>query len=579
MRRIWRSIHWPLVALLAVGALVMGFVGFEGFYAVLGEPRSGWDLLYLSLQLFVLESGAVWGPVPWELQVARLLAPAVAGYAAVGALVILLRDQMERFRLRFYRNHVVICGLGRKGLFLARALREKRKRVVIIEEDADNDLVDTAREDGAVVLVGDARDPHLLRTARVHKSFHLVAVSGNDGVNAEVAVRARALLLGRRSTPLTCLVHIVDPGLCDLLRMQEVARRQEDAFRLDFFNVFEGGARALLSRFPVTGRSEGPAAHIVVVGLGRFGENLVLQAAREWRLGNGSSADPLQVTVVDEDAVSRTESLSARQPWLAQVCEVRAVDALLESREFAEARFLSDAQGRPAVSSIYICFDNDSRGISAALTLYRQVRDRGVPVVVRTVHGGGLASLLREGAGADTDLAQLHAFGLLDRTCNPDLLFAGANEALARAIHEEYVRDRVSKGDSPQRDQAMLPWEELDEDLKESNRAQAAHIGVKLAAVGCDLAPLVGWDADSFAFEPEELELLARMEHDRWVEDRLRSGWSLGPKDERRKTTPHLVPWEDLDELLRDRNRNTIRELPRFLARAGLRITRRPDGD
>jgi hypothetical protein len=120
----------------------------------------------------------------------------------------------------------------------------------------------------------------------------------------------------------------------------------------------------------------------------------------------------------------------------------------------------------------------------------------------------------------------------------------------------------------------MKPWDKLKETYKESNRAQAAHIGVKLADVGCDLAPLTDWDAESFRFEPDELERLAVLEHDRWMKERQASGWVLGPKDPDRNVSPHLVPWSELDEEVKDYDRLFIRGLPRFLARAGFQIVR-----
>ena len=48
----------------------------------------------------------------------------------------------------------------------------------------------------------------------------------------------------RRGAPLSCLVHVVDPELCGLLRLQELGSHHDAPFRLDFFNVFEGGAPA-----------------------------------------------------------------------------------------------------------------------------------------------------------------------------------------------------------------------------------------------------------------------------------------------------------------------------------------------
>ncbi|MFH1764154.1 MAG: NAD-binding protein [Gemmatimonadota bacterium] len=577
MRRIWKHIQWPLMALLAVVALILGFVGFAGFFVTLLEPRSNWDIFYLTLQLFVLESGSVWGPVPWQLQVARLLAPAVAGYAAIGALAILFREQFEQFRVRFFRGHVVICALGRKGLLLAKSLRQRGDRVVIIEEDAENDLIETAREYRAVVFIGDARDPKVLRKARVNRANHLVVVSGDDGVNAEVAVQARRLVSDRRTTPLSCLVHVVDPDLCDLLRMKEVGKRQEGPFRLDFFNVFEGGARALLREHPVIGNAEEAEArgkHMVVVGFGKFGESLVLQAAREWRGEAAGQWGPLQVTVADRTADSRIEALLVRYPWVGQACHLRAVNAPFESKEFAEARFLFDSEGHVAVSSIYICLDDDSRGVSTALMLYRHVRDGRVPIVVRTVHGAGLASLLRQDQRGKGQYSGLYAFGLLDRMCNPELLFSGVNEILARAIHEEYVRSQERQGETIETNPAIVRWSELGDSFKESNRAQAAHIGVKLEAVGCNLAPLVDWGAEGFTFETDEVELLAEMEHDRWVEERTDAGWTDGDKDPVKKKSPHLVPWGQLGKEIRELDRVFIRGLPRFLAKAGFRIVR-----
>ena len=572
-----RSIQWPLVGAFALAAFLLGFVGFSRFFSAIGEPRSSWDVFYLTLQLFVLESGSVWGPVPWELQVGRLLAPAVAGYAVVGALALLFREQFHRLKGRFFRGHVIICSLGRKGFLLTRSLRARGERVIVIEEDAENDRMETAREHGAVVLVGDARDPRMLQRAGAIRARHLVSVSSEDGVNAEVAVQARALVSGRRTSPLRCLVHVVDPDLCNLLRMQEIGRGREGPFCLDFFNVFEGGARALLKEFPIHQHPEDPSVpdgHMVVLGLGRFGENLIQQAARQWRMEREDTGTALSVMVVDQDATALVDALLARSPWLAQVCQLEAENVSFESRTFAEAPFFFDDQGAPKVSFVFICVDDDAKGISAGLILHRRLKHTGIPIVVRTAHGEGLASLLREDRIQAGEYSNLHTFGLLERTCNPDLLFAGANEALARAMHEDYVRNQERLGQTPETNPVMVPWEDLGDGERESNRAQAAHIGVKLAAVGCDLGPLVDWDEKRFAFEPGELELLARMEHDRWVEERRRDGWRLGPRNAERKTSPHLVSWEDLSEEARELDRSFIRGLPRFLAQAGFRIVR-----
>jgi hypothetical protein len=122
----------------------------------------------------------------------------------------------------------------------------------------------------------------------------------------------------------------------------------------------------------------------------------------------------------------------------------------------------------------------------------------------------------------------------------------------------------------------MVPWEELPESLKESNRHQASHIGTKLHAVGCGIAPLTDWEAELFEFTAEEIERMSKMERARWNEERLREGWHYapGPKNIEKKTTPYLVSWEQLPEDIKELDRNMVRGLPAFLARAGFQIYR-----
>jgi len=603
VRRQWHTYRWFVIGGVWIVALGLGYVGFARYFAALGEARSPSDLLYLTLQLFTLESGSVSGPKGWELELARLLAPAIAAYTAVQALAVILFEQFQSLRLLFIQGHVVICGLGRKGHLLAQAFRERGDRVVVIEQDEDNSFLKPCRDLGAVVLIGDATERETLRRAGVQRARYLVATGGDDGVNAEIAVHARELVGGRDGIPLTCLVHIVDPHLCDLLRERELEAESPSSYRLSFFNTFDLGARAVLDEYPPFGETDqvrGSPPHLLLVGLGSVGRSLVVHAARRWRerhrrerfaanhqdvtLSGSEGQSPgqsqqsgearLRITVVDREADHKTETLLLRYPQLPQVCELIPAEMDIRWPEFHRARFLYDPDGRCTVTAIYVCLDNEPLGLAAGLTLLQRLRGQEIPIVVRMASEAGLATLLDRAEEDGGGFANLHAFALLDRTCQPDLLLGGTHEILARAIHEDYVRHQAEVGETPQTNRSMVAWDELPESLKESNRRQADHIGVKLKAVGCGIAPLTAWDAESFQFTPEEVELMARMEHERFVEERLRAGWRPGPKDPARKTSPHLVPWKQLSEEIKELDRNPVRGLPRFLARAGLQIYR-----
>jgi len=93
--------------------------------------------------------------------------------------------------------------------------------------------------------------------------------------------------------------------------------------------------------------------------------------------------------------------------------------------------------------------------------------------------------------------------------------------------------------------------------------------------MGCDIKPLTDWDAPPLAFSSDEVELLARMEHDRWWKEREAAGWTYAPeKSEPRKESPYLVPYDDLPEDVKDYDRNTVRAMPAFLAEVGFAVIR-----
>src|SRR5205823_6797045 len=109
--------------------------------------------------------------------------------------------------------------------------------------------------------------------------------------------------------------------------------------------------------------------------------------------------------------------------------------------------------------------------------------------------------------------------------CTPEVALMGRTEAMARAIHDDYVERLRQEGHTPQTKPNMVPWEDLPEHIRESNRRQADDIPRKLRDIGCRIAPLTEWTSHTFAFKPEELEELAEKEHIRWMEERSSPWW------------------------------------------------------
>lgn len=564
-----------MAALLGT-AVILGWIGFDRSMAALGQSGSFLDKLYLSIQLFVLQSGAVPPPIPWQLDVARFLAPAVAASAAFIAIAVVFAEQVSAMRARMSSGHVVVCGLGRLGATLARTLEAAGYAVVAVESDPGNAAIGECREEGITVLIGDATDRSLLRATGVQRARFLFAVTGVDGANAEIATDARSLVEERRGPPLTCFVHVSDDKLGGVLRQLGVAMRSGGTFRLEYFNAAQRGAPALLREHPAfdgDGNTPLGPPHLLVVGLGEMGSNLVEQAARRWRAIAGTSGRRFKVTVVDDKADDHVAALGERFPRLKDACEIVARPMDLRSAAFERADFLFREGGACTITSAYVCVGDDVAGLSAALHLRRRLGDRDVPIVVRTTQQGGVAALLA--SDEDGAAGRLEVFGLIDLVCRPDVLLRGQNEVLAEAVHEDYLRRQRDGGATRETNPSMVDWDELPETLRESNRRQAADIGRKLEAAGYDIEPLTDWDARPIVLSQREVELLARMEHDSWQTERTAAGWTYGPKKViEEKKSPYLVPYDALPEEIRDLDRDAVRAIPAFLARAGFALVR-----
>jgi len=586
-RSLWGDFQWTLLSVSALATIALGVAGFLKSFGSPGETVSlsviamRWlDALYRSLQLFVLEfDHSAHGALPWELQVARFAAPAISVFAAVKALLLVFQDHVDLLRVRLWKDHVIVCGIGEKGLFLVEAFRRMGHRVVAIDRDRDNPRLALCRDAGSPVLTGDSTHPDILKRAGVRRAGWLIAVMGTDSDNAEAAVQTRRLVRRRDSGPLTCVAQVDDPALWMLLREEEFrTRRHDDLVRLEFFNVFETAARVMLDRFPPfpigTGRPV-HRPHLVFVGLGRMGRSALTRAALHWRLrGRGADSRPL-VTVLDLDAEAKLDLMRTTHPQLSETIDIDCRQADVRSPEFVQTFGELSKADTADVSAVYVCLGDDSLSLVAALAIQLRLRQQGrsVPIVARVTQEVGLARLL-PGGGADAagDVG-VRPFGLMDRACSMELVTGGITETIARALHTVYLGTEGLRGPTEGDRPALRPWEDLPEHLKEQNREQADSIARQIETEGFRVAPLVDWDAWDLHFPDDVVERLARSEHDRWLRRAKRSGYRRGDlRDERKKRTPSLVDWADLPEPEREKDREFVRRWPETLYRAGLQI-------
>jgi voltage-gated potassium channel len=100
-------------------------------------------------------------------------------------------------------DHVIVCGYGRIGVVLGRALAASSAGFVILEQNEERAAA--AREEGCLCIQGDATLEATLHAAGVTRARVLATVLPNDAVNVFITLRpARSTPICRSSREASC---------------------------------------------------------------------------------------------------------------------------------------------------------------------------------------------------------------------------------------------------------------------------------------------------------------------------------------------------------------------------------------
>jgi voltage-gated potassium channel Kch len=186
------------------GAIFMAIVWVA---ATAGYMRAGWDfqdsLYMVTLTVFTVGYEEV-RPIDTQYLHALTMATMVFGCTGMiflsGALVQFMtlnplqqliggrRVQAEVDKLE---NHIIVCGYGRIGLELAKALKDGRAPFVVVEQNERR--VTQARDAGHSCLQGDATNETTLLDAGIVRARALASVLPNDAANVFITLSARSL--------------------------------------------------------------------------------------------------------------------------------------------------------------------------------------------------------------------------------------------------------------------------------------------------------------------------------------------------------------------------------------------------
>ncbi len=594
----------PWLVLIIVGFALFTFAfGLGGFLKQdLDAGRDGrdWTMpLYKTFQLFLLNSADEDDgehPSNPMLMAARLSAVALLLVVSGAAIARFWRSIRKLPKQMLQSDHVVICGLGKVGLQILddQMARKPQPDVVVIEPNASNRWLEYARRKGAEVIVADATQGSSLQLANADRAAQVFVVTGEDGANLEVAAELADLVTASRrpgsTRPEVALyVHIADIDLAVTIQPHIKPLDDIDGISMRVFNVPRASASALVGRqlWQYAPRNPDEVAHFVILGFGPMGQALAVQLAQ---LAHFPNLKRCRFTITDPDIDNLATSFVSRYPrftrwtgakpgvtkfdpahdaWggspdailptelranhpdaVEYVANAKFMTAPATAGDEAFARTLAADLTEPGVKPvIFVCGQDDNENFDSAVRLRDALSTQGLPTVPIFVW------LPRQPALAQTLLRDTNfvPFGECRTAAGLDEIVNPLREALGRKFHDHYERMGIREGWKTK----ATPWEESHEMFRESNRQAADHLAIKLSYLGFwvqgggELGP-----GDQLTATDEQKHVLAEMEHNRWMGERLMSGWYFAPEgkaDKKKKQNHNLVAW---DKLTRDKKKD-----------------------
>jgi voltage-gated potassium channel len=199
---IYRRFVWAAVILIAIV-----LIGTVGYWFIGGRQYSFVDTLYMTVITIttigfaeIIDLSGNLGGRIFTIFIA-ISGVGTMAYIVTNITALIVEGQLtESFRRRRmekiagnYKDHYIVCGLGRVGCYIANELHATRRPHVVVDVNKSNvgGSLESFRDE--VFIEGDATDSDTLLRAGVEKAAGLFAVAGDDNQNLVVSLTAKQL--------------------------------------------------------------------------------------------------------------------------------------------------------------------------------------------------------------------------------------------------------------------------------------------------------------------------------------------------------------------------------------------------
>ncbi len=531
---------------------ILGLIGFFIYFKNHDISYNISDLVYAVVKLFIIDSDYSLTHINIFLNVARFLAPLSLATAIIQGVLNLFSSRFNIEKVKRYNDHMIICGDAKSNRLLINDVINTKKGdfiVVINENNVDANPIKNTIEYQNI-------NTDLLTNIAFYRSRYLFVSFNNDAESLNFAASLLDTInIDQIQKEIDIIILFKNPKWSELSNDLGILRNINEKvsnsrhLNLGYLNYIDKAIRKNMLVCapdiirPIEGISD-PQIEVGIIGFNMIMQRLIINLALNSHYINNQK---LKIYVSHNS--SEEFSIFTKEYQLNNILEIVEID-------------IEELSNEINITAIYICENDELKLMQYMKVLRKSDNLSNVRRFIFIEQSNNITSLLPTEQNHIVDISK--EVGIFDNVIDESL------DDLAKTIHNDYIT-KLKETNKLQKDkETHQKWNLLPDEIKDRNRMQADHIDLKLRSLGCEKVnidspkEIYDWSNDS------RLEALSKAEHNRWMAYMYYKGWKLGDvKDEQKKTHPDLIPYEDLEDYIKQYDRNTIKNIPYLLDVSG----------
>lgn len=488
-------IRYPLVK-LGVLTVVFGMIGS------LYSGKTFFNALFKSVALFTLN---------FENRGDNIFS-IVAGLLAIitisfGAITFYYSQIKEKKYLEEVMNdkYDLVCGLGENNRYFLDGIKvEERKKMLIVEQDKNNIHIDEYKKKGFAISIDDCLDDEFFKNLKFNNLDNIIISLGNDLKNIDCINNFIKILkdYNQKKQDLSdnkkVVIHIADKKLKLFFEKNIISTNITSydneilPLPLDIvvYSYYELAARELINKHGILGyqyeiitSDTNESFSIALIGDGHLALEVVYQICA---LAHFPNENKLTLYLLSQDAKKFYSMVKQEYKSIDKIENI-----IIKPQDFniyESDKYNTEWLKSKNLTNVIIAYDDTSLNIDIAVELYDEkckLEDllKNTKFLISTYESFKLSSLINENDIED-ELKHFFTFGEAKEIFNKEKLINEELDKLAKLIHYGYD-DNLLDNKKLKPNEYNEKWCKLTNLFeRDSNRAQAMHIDIKLMALG-----------------------------------------------------------------------------------------------